>query len=62
MFYDKKRKAIGEILRKWCEWKGVNIGKAEVWPDHVHMMAEIPPKRSVLSFMGYLKGKSSMIW
>ena len=59
VFYYEKRKAIGEILRKWCEWKGVNILKAEVCPDHVHMLVEIPPKMSVSSFMGYLKGKSS---
>ena len=59
VFYYEKRKAIGEILRKWCEWKGVNILKAEVCPDHVHMLVEIPRKMSVSSFMGYLKGKSS---
>ena len=37
----------------------MNILKAEVCPDHVHMLVEIPPKMSVSSFMGYLKGKSS---
>ena len=59
VFYYQKRKVIGEILRKLCEWKGVNILKAEVCPDHVHMLVEIPPKMSVSSFMRYLKGKSS---
>ena len=39
--------------------KGVKIIEAEVCPDHVHMLVEIPPKYSVSSFMGYLKGKSS---
>ena len=59
VFYKEKRIAIGKILRQLCEWKGVNIIEAEVCPDHVHMLVEIPPKISVSSFMGYLKGKSS---
>ena len=44
-----------------CEWKGVAIIEAEVCVDHVHMLLEIPPKMSVSSFMGYLKGKSSLM-
>ena len=52
---------IGQILRQLCEWKGVNIINAEVCSDHVHMLIEIPPKMSVSSFMGYLKGKSSLM-
>ena len=59
VFYWEKREAIGKILRQICEWKGVNILEAEVCPDHIHMMLEIPPKYSVSTFMGYLKGKSS---
>ena len=46
-------------MRKLCEWKGVNILEAEICPDYVHMLLEIPPKLSVSSYMGYLKGKSS---
>ncbi len=57
--FQEKRIAIGKILRQLCEWKGINIIEAEVCPDHVHMLVEIPPKVSVSSFMGYLKGKSS---
>ena len=49
------------VLRQFCEWKGVNIIEAEICPDHVHMLVEIPPKIAVSSFMGYLKGKSSTI-
>ena len=49
------------ILRKLCEWKGVHIVEAEACPDHIHMLVEIPPKISVSSFMGYLKGKSSLM-
>ena len=59
VFYGEKRVAIGKILRQLCEWKGVNIVEAEMCPDHVHMLVEIPPKIAVSSFMGYLKGKSS---
>ena len=59
IFYGEKRKAIGRILRQLCEWKGINIIEAELCIDHVHMLLEIPPKYSVSSVMGYLKGKSS---
>ena len=59
VFFHQKREAIGKILRQLCEWKGVNIIEAEICPDHIHMLVEIPPKISVSSFMGYLKGKSS---
>ena len=44
-----------------CEWKKIKIIEAEVCPDHVHMLLEIPPKVSISSFMGYLKGKSSLM-
>lgn len=61
VFYGSKRLEIGAILRKLCEFKGVTIIEAEVCPDHVHMLLEIPPKMSVSGFMGYLKGKSSLM-
>lgn len=51
----------GKILRKLCEWKGVTILEAEACPDHIHILLEIPPKFSVSSVMGYLKGKSSLM-
>ena len=60
-FYDARRLEVGKILRQLCEWKGVTIIEAEICPDHVHMLVEIPPKISVSSFMGYLKGKSSVM-
>ena len=61
VFYDEKRTEIGKILRELCQWKGVNIIEAEVCADHIHMLLEIPPKMSVSSFMGFLKGKSSLM-
>ena len=60
-FYGEKRAAIGKILRQLCEWKGIEIIEAEMCPDHVHMLISIPPKIAVSSFMGYLKGKSSVM-
>jgi len=61
VFYGEKRKDIGSILRQLCEWKQIHIIEAEVCPDHVHMLLEIPPKVSVSSFVGFLKGKSSLL-
>ena len=59
VFYGEKRREIGAILRMLCNWKKIRIIEAEVCPDHVHMLVEIPPKVAISSFMGYLKGKSS---
>ena len=61
VFYGEKRVEIREILRKLCEWKGVEIIEGEVCPDHIHMLVSIPPKYSISGFMGYLKGKSSLM-
>lgn len=61
VFYGEKRREIGAILRQLCAWKQVKIIEAEVCIDHVHMLVEIPPKISVASFMGFLKGKSSLL-
>lgn len=60
-FYGEKRRVVGSILRKLCEWKNVRILEAECCADHIHMLVEIPPKMSVSGFMGYLKGKSSLM-
>ena len=59
--YGKIRKDIGEILRKLCEQKGVEIIEAEACIDHIHMLVSIPPHLSIAQFMGYLKGKSSLM-
>ncbi len=55
------RRDIGEILRRLCEQKGVEIIEAEACPDHIHMLVSIPPYLSIAQFMGYLKGKSSLM-
>ena len=61
VFYGTKRLEIGQVLRQLCNWYGVNLLEAEACPDHIHILVEIPPKHSVSSFMGYLKGKSSIM-
>ena len=61
VFFGEKRREIGSILRTLCNWKGIKIIEAEVCADHIHMLIEIPPKIAVASFMGYLKGKSSLM-
>ena len=61
IFYESHRKAIMETIRELCRWKGVEIVEGEMAEDHVHLLLMIPPKMSVSGFMGYLKGKSSLI-
>jgi len=61
VIYGKLKREIGKILRELCERKGVEIIEAEACPDHIHMLVSIPPKLSVSEFMGYLKGKSSLM-
>ena len=61
VFFGEKRREIGKILRQLCAWKKVTIVEAEVCSDHIHMLLEIPPKIAVSSFVGYLKGKSSLM-
>ena len=61
IIYGKIYKDIVVIIRKLCEQKGVEIHEAEFCKDHVHMLVSIPPKYSVAQFMGYLKGKSSLM-
>ena len=60
IIYGKIKQDIGQMLRKLCEYKGVEIIEAEACKDHIHMLISIPPKYSVAQIMGYLKGKSSL--
>ncbi|MCJ7840913.1 IS200/IS605 family transposase [Lederbergia sp. NSJ-179] len=59
--YGKLRKDVREIIRKLCECKGIEIVEGSVSIDHVHLCVKIPPKPSVSTFMGYLKGKSALM-
>ena len=59
--YGKMKQDIANILSMLCKRKGVEIVEAEICPDHVHMLVKIPPSLSVSSFVGYLKGKSTLM-
>ena len=61
IFYESRRKEIMEIIKELCRWKEVEILEGEMAVDHVHLLLMIPPKLSVSGFMGYLKGKSSLM-
>ena len=61
IIYGKLKADIGQILRELCERKEVEIVEANACADHIHMLVRIPPKISVSSFMGYLKGKSTLM-
>ena len=61
IIYNKYREDLREILKMLCDWKGIEILEGHLMPDHIHMLVSIPPKISVSSFMGYLKGKSSLL-
>ena len=61
VIYGKIKVDIGNMLRKLCEYKGVEIIEAEACPDHIHMLISVPPKYSVAQIVGYLKGKSSLM-
>jgi putative transposase len=61
VIYHQIRKDIGQIMQELCKYKGVEIIEGHMMPDHIHMLLSIPPKYSVSSVMGYLKGKSALM-
>ena len=61
VIYQQIRVDVGHLLSELCKRKGIEIIEAEACPDHIHMLVSIPPKMSVSSFMGYLKGKSALM-
>ena len=61
IIYGKYKASIGKMIRDVCERKGVEIIEANACRDHIHLLVSIPPKMSVSSFVGYLKGKSSLM-
>jgi putative transposase len=61
VIYGKLRAEVGRILRRLCEYKGIEILEAKACVDHIHMCLRIPPKYSVASIAGYLKGKSAIL-
>ena len=61
IIYNQYKQDLAQILHQLCAYKGVEIIEGHLMPDHVHILVSIPPKYSVSSFMGYLKGKSSVL-
>ena len=61
IIYEKLRNELKAILRKLCEYKGVEVLEGKMCLDHIHMCLSIPPKYSISTIVGYLKGKSAMI-
>lgn len=61
VIYGAIKADVANILSTLCKRKSVEIIEAECCPDHIHMLVRIPPNISVSEFMGYLKGKSSLM-
>ena len=61
IIYNQYKESIRDIIKQLCGYKGVEIIEGHLMSDHVHMLVSIPPKVAVSSFMGYLKGKSSVL-
>ena len=61
IIYNQLKEDIRDILKQLCAYKGVEIIEGHLMPDHIHILVSIPPKMSVSSFMGYLKGKSALM-
>ena len=61
IIYAQYQQSLQDIIRLLCQYKGVEILEGHMMIDHVHLLLSIPPKMSVSSFMGYLKGKSALM-
>lgn len=61
IIYNQYRKDLQEIIKTLCKYKSIEIIEGHMMPDHVHLLLSIPPKTSISSFMGYLKGKSALM-
>ena len=61
IIYGQLKADIGRILRQLCEAKKVEIIEAEACKDHIHLLVSIPPYMSIAQFVGYLKGKSTLM-
>ena len=61
VIYNQYKDDLRDIIKQLCNYKGVQILEGKLMPDHVHILVSIPPKISISSFMGYLKGKSALM-
>jgi putative transposase len=58
--YTQLRRDLGVVFRDLAEQKGCKVEEGHLMPDHVHMLLSVPPKYSVASVMGFIKGKSAI--
>ncbi len=62
VIFGQLRREIGTIIRRLCKYKGIEMMEGNTGIDHIlHILVLIPPKYSVATIAGYLKGKSAMI-
>ena len=61
VLFGKIRNDVREIIQALCRYKSIEIISGAVCLDHVHLCVSIPPKMKVSDFMGYLKGKSTLM-
>lgn len=61
ILYGRVKQDVREIIKKLCEYKKVGIVAGTVCKDHVHLCLSIPPKYSISTIVGYLKGKSALM-
>lgn len=62
IIYGKYRSELGRIIRELCERKNIQIIEAGACIDHIHMCLSIAPKYSVSKIVGYIKGKSALMF
>ena len=60
VFYGKRRREIGEILRQLCRQKDIELIEGNAAADHIHVLLSVPPKYSIAMTIGFLKGKSAI--
>ena len=60
LIFGKLRRDIGKVIRKLCEENKVELIEGHAMPDHIHLCLSIPPKFSISSVVGFIKGKSAI--
>ena len=61
VMFGQLRREIGTIIRRLCKYKGIEMMEGNTGIDHIHILVSIPPKYSVATVAGYMKGKSAII-
>ena len=61
ILYGRLQEDVRDIIKILCKYKNIEIISGAVCKDHVHLCVSIPPKMRISEFMGYLKGKSTLM-